>query len=263
MLRLSELRIVESQNELGELPKGKVLINTINAHSYNVAQKDELFAKALSTGVANETNKSCGDYTKYLVPDGASIIKACRFLKTKSQPKERIAGWDLFIFEMNALKASCTVEEQLKERPVVMFVGSTEQTLEKIVKHVEDDYPMFDVKTYSPPYKEEFSSEDKQKIIDAINEAKPSLLWFGLTAPKQEKLVHSIFDELQINCHVGTIGAVFDFYSGNIKRAPMWFQEHSLEWFYRFCQEPLRLWKRYTYGNLLFAYNILKEKFSK
>lgn len=91
MLKLSELSIVESRDALRDIPEGKVLINTINAHSFNVAQKDELFAEALAKG-------------DYLIPDGASIIKACKFLGTQSQPKERIAGWDLFSFEMECLE---------------------------------------------------------------------------------------------------------------------------------------------------------------
>ncbi len=68
MLRLRELKIVESKNDLAAIPQGKVLINTINAHSYNTAQKDELFAEALKNG-------------DYLIPDGASIAEACRWLK--------------------------------------------------------------------------------------------------------------------------------------------------------------------------------------
>ena len=83
MLKLKDLSLLESRRELSLLPEGKVLINTINAHSYNTAQKDPLFAEALQKGDA-------------LVPDGASIVMACRWLKAKSQPKERIAGWDLF-----------------------------------------------------------------------------------------------------------------------------------------------------------------------
>ncbi|MBO5537542.1 MAG: hypothetical protein J5971_00600 [Prevotella sp.] len=90
MLKLSDLEIIESKEILKGIPEGKTLINTVNAHSFNVAQKDDLFAEALAKG-------------DYLIPDGASIINACRLLKTKSQPKERIAGWDLFAFEMRKL----------------------------------------------------------------------------------------------------------------------------------------------------------------
>lgn len=92
MLRLKDIKIVCSKEELAAIPDGKVLINTINAHSYNTAQKDELFAEALKNGDA-------------LIPDGASVVKACRWLKAKYQPKERIAGWDLFEYEMGKLEA--------------------------------------------------------------------------------------------------------------------------------------------------------------
>ena len=90
MLKLKEIKIVESKKELEALPEGKLLINTINAHSYNTALKDDFFAEALMKGDA-------------LIPDGASIVMACRKLKAKSQPKERIAGWDLFTMEMERL----------------------------------------------------------------------------------------------------------------------------------------------------------------
>ena len=79
MLILKSLPIVESMDALKALPEGKLLINTINAHSYNTAQKDKLFAEALVNGDA-------------LIPDGASIVKACKWLNAQSKPKERIAG---------------------------------------------------------------------------------------------------------------------------------------------------------------------------
>lgn len=78
MLKLKEIRIIGSKVALGGISNGKALINTINAHSFNVAQKDDAFAAALRGG-------------DYLIPDGASIIMACKFLKAKSLPKERIA----------------------------------------------------------------------------------------------------------------------------------------------------------------------------
>lgn len=64
-----------------------------------------------------------------------------------------------------------------------------------------------------------------------------------MTAPKQEKWTYSYWNKLNINCHVGTIGAVFDFFAGTYKRAPQWWQEHSLEWLYRLIKEPKRMWK--------------------
>jgi N-acetylglucosaminyldiphosphoundecaprenol N-acetyl-beta-D-mannosaminyltransferase len=113
--------------------------------------------------------------------------------------------------------------------------------------------------TFSPPYKPEFSDEDNKRIIDAINDANPDLLWIGMTAPKQEKWVYVHRDSLNVNCHIGTIGAVFDFYAGTVKRAPLWWQRHGLEWLYRLLKEPKRMWRRYLVGNVLFLWNILTK----
>lgn len=281
MLRLKKLVILEDKNVLGNLPKGKLLINTINAHSYNTALKDELFAEALMKG-------------DVLIPDGASIVMACKFLKAKSRPKERIAGWDLFVHEMGKLNVESlglSVEgdssraqnvESLEfsverdssraqnvdalglsvkgRRKKVMFMGSSEKVLALIKERAAVDYPNLEVVTYSPPYKPEFTDEENAEMVRAINEAKPDLLWIGMTAPKQEKWTYKHWGELDIDCHVGTIGAVFDFYAGTMKRAPLWWQEHSLEWLYRLLKEPKRMWRRYLVGNALFLWNVIKLK---
>ena len=247
MFQLKTLTILGSKAELASLPEGKLLINTINAHSYNTARKDRLFAEALTNG-------------DVLIPDGVSIVKACKWIKAKSQPKERIAGWDLFVFEMDKLeRESEELRIKNEESKTVMFMGSSQKVLDLIVKHVAMDYPHLKVATYSPPYKPEFSDEDNKAIVDAINAANPDLLWIGMTAPKQEKWTYSHWNELNIHCHVGTIGAVFDFFAGTVKRAPIWWQEHGLEWLYRLLKEPKRMWRRYIIGNALFLWNITKE----
>ncbi|WP_278794460.1 WecB/TagA/CpsF family glycosyltransferase [Leyella stercorea] len=296
MFRLKDLDILGSKAELAALPEGKLLINTINAHSYNTARKDELFAEALTNG-------------DVLIPDGVSIVKACRWIKAKSQPKERIAGWDLFSFEMENLErkqcgmwnvecgvnnssldnsqsasadnstfntqhscsgkrlyepsATFNTQHSTLRSPqlTVMFMGSSQKVLDLIVKRAAKVYPHLKVVTYSPPYKPEFSEEDNKAIIDAINAADPDLLWIGMTAPKQEKWTYSHWNELNIHCHVGTIGAVFDFFAGTVERAPMWWQRHGLEWLYRLLKEPKRMWRRYIIGNALFLFNVIfREK---
>lgn len=241
MLRLKILNILSNKALLNTLPEGKLLINTINAHSYNTALKDSFFAEALTKG-------------DVLIPDGVSIVKACKWLNAKSQPEERIAGWDLFAFEMDKLN---------KKGGKCFFMGSSEKVLSLIRKRASVDYPNIVVETYSPPYKPEFSEEDNKAIVEAINRADPDLLWIGMTAPKQEKWTYSHWNELNIHCHVGTIGAVFDFFAGTVERAPIWWQEHGLEWAYRLVKEPKRMWRRYIIGNSLFLWNISKEKISK
>lgn len=237
MLKLKDIKIVESKKELEALPEGKLLINTINAHSYNTALKDAFFAEALMKGDA-------------LIPDGASIVMACRKLKAKSQPTERIAGWDLFTMEMERLN---------QKGGTCFFMGSSEKVLKLLREKAKTVYPNIRIETYSPPYKPEFSEEENRAIIEAINRANPDLLWIGMTAPKQEKWAYRHWDELDIHCHCGTIGAVFDFFAGTMERAPLWWQEHSLEWLYRLLKEPKRMWRRYIIGNTLFIWNVFRE----
>ena len=239
-LQLKNILIIESKEKLAKLPDRKLLINTINAHSYNTALKDSLFSEALQNGDA-------------LIPDGASIVKACKWINAKSKPTERIAGWDLFCYEMEKLN---------KNGGKCFFMGSSEKVLALIKEKAKKIYPNITIETYSPPYKQEFSVEENKEIIKAINQAKPDLLWIGMTAPKQEKWTYTHWNDLEINCHVGTIGAVFDFFAGTIERAPIWWQEHSLEWLYRLIKEPKRMWRRYILGNTLFIFNIFKEKWS-
>lgn len=237
-MKLKDLDILTSRAELAKLPEGKLLINTINAFSYDNARKDVLFSEALQKG-------------DVLIPDGISIVKACRFLNAKSQPKERIAGWDLFVYEMEKLN---------RVGGKVMFLGSSDAVLNLIRHRVAEKYPKIEVDTYSPPYKPEFSDEDNEAMISAINHSNPDLLWIGMTAPKQEKWSYTHLNRLDVHCHIGTIGAVFDFFAGTVKRAPERWQRAGLEWLYRLLSEPRRMWRRYFIGNAKFIYYIMVEK---
>ena len=223
---------------LETLEDNKKLINTINAYSYNVSKKDLLFKEALL---------NCN----VLIPDGISIVWAIKLLKGKKINK--IAGADLFFYEMERLE---------KIRGKCFFLGSTNETLDKIKKRAKLEYSNVQIESYSPPYKPEFSEEDNFEMIQKINEFKPQVLFVGMTAPKQEKWAYSNFNQLNVG-HVCGIGAVFDFYAGNIKRAPDWMIKLGIEWLYRLVKEPKRMWKRYLIGNTIFVLSILKEKFIK
>lgn len=238
MMRLKHLDILCRKAFLADLPDGKLLINTINAFSYVNARKDALFAEALKN-------------SDILIPDGISIIKACRFIGAESQPAERIAGWDLFVYEM---------ERTNRKGGKVMFLGSSDNVLELIRKRVGVEYPNICVDTFSPPYKDCFDKEDDEKMINAVNQSNPDLLWIGMTAPKQEKWAYTHIDRLEVNCHIGTIGAVFDFFAGTVKRAPEAWQRAGLEWLYRLVKEPRRMWRRYLLGNVQFLLYMLEEK---
>ena len=238
LLKLKDLEFVKKRSDIELIPEGKVLINTINAHSYNTAQKDALFAESL---------QKCD----YLLPDGVSILMACKLLRLKNCPEQRSPGWDLFETEMKKLNA---------KGGKVMFMGSSEYVLGLIRERSSLEYPNLSIHTYSPPYKPEFSDEDNKAIIDAINTVDPDLLWIGMTAPKQEKWIYSHWPELNIHCHAGSIGAVFDFFAGTAPRAPFSWQKLGLEWLYRLILNPRRMWRRYVIGNPLFVWNVLKER---
>ena len=124
--RLKNLDILESKETLVRLPKGKLLINTINAHSYNTALKDELFAEALMKG-------------DVLIPDGASIVMACKFLKAKSRPTERIAGWDLFVHEMGKLNVESLGLSVEKDSSQAQNVESLELRVERDSSQAQND----------------------------------------------------------------------------------------------------------------------------
>jgi N-acetylglucosaminyldiphosphoundecaprenol N-acetyl-beta-D-mannosaminyltransferase len=213
-----------------------MLITTVNAHSFNLAQNDKIFANALSK-------------SDILLPDGISIVLAFRILK--GEKINKIAGADLFYYEMDRLNSNggrC------------MFLGSNEHTLMLIRNRIGNEYPNVEVFTYSPPYKKEFSDEDNDMMISSVNTHRPDVLFIGMTAPKQEKWAYHHFDKLEVG-HICCIGAVFDFYSLQIKRAPDSFIKYGLEWLYRLCQEPKRMWRRYFLGNTKFIWLVLKEWF--
>lgn len=226
------------EKDLNSLSKKKMLINTINAYSYNVSKKDSLFKEAL---------EKCD----ILIPDGIGVVWALRLLDGKKIKK--IAGADLFFYQMERLE---------KIHGSCFFLGSTEETLSKIKERAKRDYPNVSVKTFSPPYKQVFLKEDDDLMLRELNEFNADVVFVGMTAPKQEKWTYNNFSKINTG-HVCSIGAVFDFYAGNINRAPDWIINIGCEWLYRFLKEPTRLWKRYLVGNMKFVFYILKEKISK
>jgi N-acetylglucosaminyldiphosphoundecaprenol N-acetyl-beta-D-mannosaminyltransferase len=215
----------------------KLFIATLNAHSFNLCKEDEEFCKALKK-------------SDILLPDGISIVLATRFLQ--SNKIKKIAGADLFMYEMKELES---------EGGTCFFLGSTNETLGKIKDKAKQEFPHVKIHSYSPPFKENFTEEEDNTIISAINNSNARVLFIGMTAPKQEKWCAANFEKLNVK-HACCIGAVFDFYAGSIKRAPNWMIQLGLEWFYRLIKEPRRMWKRYLIGNLRFVWYILLEKWN-
>ncbi len=234
-LPLSEYNLYN--RDLESLPGGKLLITTLNAHSYNITREDLHFSEALAK-------------SDILIPDGISVVWAIRLLTGKKLQK--IAGADLFFYEMKRLN---------QQSGSCFFLGSSEATLKLISDRLALEYPDVRTGTYSPPYKAEFSEEDNALMIRGVNAFRPDVLFVGMTAPKQEKWAYEHLGELDAR-HICCIGAVFDFYAGTVSRAPGWMIGLGLEWFFRLIREPGRMWRRYLIGNSKFIWLVIKEKFS-
>ena len=216
----------------------KFIINTINPHSYVVAKNDRLFQDALKS-------------SDILVPDGSGIVLAANFINRKKIQK--IAGADVHKF---------LLEKANNETLKVFYMGSSQKTLDKIKEKLKKEYPNIKAGFYSPPFKPEFDEKDNQNIMKAINSFDPDVLFIGMTAPKQEKWLYS--NKEKINFKVAScIGAVFDFYAGNVKRPPEYIINMHLEWLFRFLQEPKRLWRRNFISTPLFLWDMMNYKFKK
>jgi len=208
-----------------------------NPHSLVEAGSDHNFKEALHKA-------------DILLPDGSGILLAAKILNLDI--KERVAGTEFFI-ELTRL---CNEQKNIN----VFFLGSTEEVLESLVVQVKKNFPNVNVcGTYSPPFKTEFSDQENQTMINAVNAAEANVLWVGMTAPKQEKWIYQNKDKLNVN-FIGAIGAVFDFYSGTKKRAPQWICSLGLEWLPRLLREPGRLWKRNFVSSPLFLIAVFKQK---
>lgn len=215
----------------------KVVINTINAHSYIVAKKDIEFKKALVN-------------SDILLPDGEGIVLMSKEIVNKKIKK--IAGADIHLHLLKLAQ-----ENKLK----CFYLGASDNTLQLIKDKLSKQYPNINFDFMSPPFKPKFSDDDNKVIFEKINKFKPDVLFVGMTAPKQEKWVHENKKYLHTNI-ICSIGAVFDFVAETKKRAPKWIINIKLEWLYR-SLTAWRLTKRYIYSTPLFLVEIIRLKLRK
>jgi len=204
----------------------KLLINTFSPNSYGLALSDKKFETALKN-------------TDVLVLDGIGIALGSIILHGKNIKK--ISGQDCFDHYMAVAN---------NKNWKVYFLGSSEQTLKKITDRVKKEYPNVITGTYSPPFKPEFSEEDNNHMVNAINAFKPEVLFVGLTAPKQEKWAYQHRNRVNARI-ISTIGNVFDWYAGNSKRPAKIWIDLRLEWLVRIFLRP-EIFKRNTGNQLKF-----------
>ena len=173
----------------------------------------------------------------YAFPDGAPVAKM--FQKVYGIDQERIAGMD---FLPNFIE-KCD-EHSLK----VAFVGSTDLVLEKIKEKIASEYKNITITALiSPPFGKPW---DNEAYINTINAAETNVVFVGLGCPKQEKWMYE--HSAKINAILFGLGGAFPVYVDEIKRAPSWMRNNSLEWLYRLLMEPRRMFKRYYYTNTKF-----------
>lgn len=135
------------------------------------------------------------------------------------------------------------------------FYGSTQETLDKLKMELEKEYSGIEiVGMYSPPFRPMSAGEDRE-VVETINTTHPDFLWIGLGAPKQEKWMAA--HQGKVEGFMVGVGAGFDYFAGNIERAPEWMQKSNMEWFYRLIQDPKRLFTRYLKTNTKFIWNAI------
>lgn len=182
-----------------------------------------------------------------VTPDGMPIVWIGRSKGYKNI--QRVYGPDLML-------EVCKMSQEKGYRHY--FYGSAPETCHLLEAKLKERFSRLSiVGKFSPPFRELSPAEDAE-IIDEINRVNPDVLWVGLGSPKQDLWMAEHQEKLHVPVMLG-VGAAFDFLSGTKKQAPCWMQKVGLEWFFRLCCEPRRLWKRYLIGNTQFIYYLIRS----
>jgi len=197
----------------------------------------------------DSTLKKFVEKSEIIQADGQSVVWASKIL---GKPlKERVAGVDLF---------ENLIEHASLNKYKIYFFGAEEEIVKKVVDTVSSRYGKDLIAGYRNGY---FKKDDEQKIANHIGQSGANILFVAITSPIQEEFLFNNKNILKtVNFKMG-VGGSFDVFAGKTKRAPLWMQKIGMEWFYRFLQEPKRMWKRYLIGNTKFLFLVLKEKFRR
>lgn len=177
-------------------------------------------------------------------PDGQSVVWAARILDIPI--KERVTGIDL-------------MQELIKRAPAqrlqIYLLGAHASTVSALANHISMQHGEGIIAGFSDGY---FSEQDEMDIVKTINDTNPDMLFIGISSPKKEEFVLRNAEKLNARLIMG-VGGSFDVLAGKTPRAPQWMQDNGLEWFYRFIQEPGRMWKRYLVTNSHFIAIVARE----
>lgn len=182
----------------------------------------------------DEELKTITNEADMVLTDGKPLIWISKL--KKAPIKEKISGSDL-------VPKLCELSD--KKGYTIFILGGKDGIAEQAKKKLESQYENIRiVGVYSPKFGFENDKKELTKINSMINKKKPDLLFVCLGCPKQEKWIYNHINEYDAKVSI-CAGATVDFLAGNMKRAPKWMSNCGLEWFYRFLQEPKRLFKRY------------------
>jgi len=201
----------------------------VNADCFNKTVKDKEYLDLLQKG-------------DYILPDGIGVLLACKMINMGL--RENLNGTDMLPF-------ICRMAAE-KNYSIYLF-GAKPGVAALMRQKLIETYPSLRILGERNGYFKDESEE--QEMIKEINELKPDILFVALGAPAQEKWITKHYNELACSLMIG-VGGLFDFYSGKIKRAPIWMQEMGLEWIFRLAMEPKNKFKRYTFGNSSFILNV-------
>ena len=200
--------------------KKNLIITATGAHGLVTSKRDTFFKEILSKSYLN-------------LPDGMPLVWVGRLKGSKEM--KRCYGPDFFREVIISTK-----NKKIKH----FFFGGKEGVAKKLKNVCEEKYGNKNiVGIYSPPFRE-MNEEEIKIIAKEINNQKADIIWIGLSTPKQEVFAYRL-KEYTKAYFICTIGAAFDFHTGNLKQAPRWIQTAGMEWFFRLLIEPKRLWRRY------------------
>lgn len=183
---------------------------------------------------------------KLINADGQSVVWALSALRRPIP--ERVTGIDL----MEKL-----LEEGDRRGYRIYFLGATEDVLQRVLSHVRERFPKIAIAGSHHGY---FADGDDGRIAAAIAAARADILFVAMGSPKKEYWIAKNIDRLGTPFCMG-VGGSFDVIAGKAKRAPRWIQRCGMEWFFRFIQEPRRLWRRYWVDNFVFIYLVIASLF--
>lgn len=218
---------------------GKSILEYVNIHAFNQCFEYPFFRNFLIQA-------------NIVICDGFGVKIAAKFLDDTDLQRHTPADW------MPAFCGFCA-ENNLS----MYFLGAAPGVTEIAANKMREQTPGLKiVGVHDGYFNKEQAHPENQAVLNEIQRSKPDILVIGFGMPKQEKWVIENWDSLDCKL-IMPVGALFDYLSGNVKRAPRWMTDHGLEWLGRMLIEPKRLWRRYILGNPTFFYHVIQQKLGR